>query len=182
MLNQPSQCDGRRPHCMACDRKSTTCFYDEESREANKVAGLKRQNQVLEEDLFEAQTLLAHLRQCSDSEAQMVLVSLRNGTEIREIINISPPVSRGSDALWQAQIGSGRSYDGPKSDETDNDSISHDRMPSRFDVYRMARQAGLIESTAPSSHEGVDKISFSFDLSQSTNASPFMQRLPQVRR
>lgn len=167
-----------------CDRKSTTCFYDEESREANKVAGLKRQNHVLEEELFEAQTLLAHLRQCSDSEAQMVLVSLRNGTEIREIISISPPVSRGSDALWQAQIGSGRQlFDGPKSDEGDNDEYMYqDRMPSKFDVYRMARQVGLLESTTPSSHQGIDKITFSFEVLPSTNSSPFMQKLPQVRR
>ena len=81
------QCDGRRPKCLACQRKVTECVYDQEAKEANKVAGLKRQNLALAEQLATHRNLINSFREGRDTEAQAMLGHLRDGMDLDTIVN-----------------------------------------------------------------------------------------------
>jgi hypothetical protein len=63
------QCDGNRPSCARCARKSAACEYDVEP-DTSRLASIQQRTEALQTELGLLHNLVRYIHTCSDIEAQ----------------------------------------------------------------------------------------------------------------
>lgn len=71
-----AQCDGHRPSCARCAKKSATCRYDVEP-DISRLTSIRKRTEALQAELDLSKKLINHMHTCSDTEAQEIIRRLR---------------------------------------------------------------------------------------------------------
>jgi len=88
IIPQCLQCDGQKPSCSTCLRKSVKCMYEIDG-DLRRVDHLRRKNTALTEKCNGLEQLLTCLQSCNEHEAATLLQRVRSGENISDTVNLA---------------------------------------------------------------------------------------------